>query len=281
MAKGEVAKLETKSLVMRLAQRYGVDPDKFLTTLKATAFKGDGKNEVSTEQLMALLIVAEQHNLNPWLKEIYAFPDSRGGIVPIVGIDGFIKIANDHPQYSGMTFEYDDEGQWVECIISRKDRGEPTRVREYLEECRRNTPAWSQYPRRMLRHRAMAQCIRIAFGFSGVMDQDEAEQYIEGSATEVRGKPRTVPPREIDLTPAVVTTEPLPDPVAEAAQESAVAIPKGKDPHLMLVKALDKSGVSLGALAEHFGIETCFEIGDIPVAVIPKALGWLKEVGGA
>ena len=36
-----------------------------LTTLKATAFKGD----VSNEQLMALLIVADQYQLNPGRKK--------------------------------------------------------------------------------------------------------------------------------------------------------------------------------------------------------------------
>jgi len=36
-----------------------------------------------------------------------------------------------------------------------------------------------------LRHKTMIQCARLAFGFAGIYDQDEAERIIEGSATEV------------------------------------------------------------------------------------------------
>ena len=43
--------LQSLAVVERTAQRYGVDPQKMVATLKATAFRGD----VSNEQLMALL----------------------------------------------------------------------------------------------------------------------------------------------------------------------------------------------------------------------------------
>ena len=78
----EIAKLDTrKSVVARFADTYGVDRDKLLGTLKATCFKQKDV-EISNEQMMALLIVAEQHKLNPFTKEIYAFPDKKNGIVP-------------------------------------------------------------------------------------------------------------------------------------------------------------------------------------------------------
>src|SRR6185312_16439949 len=72
------APMQSSSVLVRLAERFGVDPEKMLGTLKATAFKGD----VSNEQMMALAVVADQYGLNPWTKEIYAFPD-RNGIVPV------------------------------------------------------------------------------------------------------------------------------------------------------------------------------------------------------
>ena len=34
----------------------------------------------------------------------------------------------------------------------------------------------------MLRHKSLIQCSRIAFGFIGIYDQDEAERIIEGQA---------------------------------------------------------------------------------------------------
>jgi phage recombination protein Bet len=163
------------SLVTRMAERFGVDADKMLVTLKATAFKGD----VSNEQMMALLVVAEQHGLNPWTKEIYAFPDSRNGIVPVVGVDGWSRIINEHPQFDGMDFEEADDGSRIKCTIHRKDREHPTSITEWLAECKRDTQPWKSHPRRMLRHKALIQCARIAFGFGGIYDQDEAERIVE------------------------------------------------------------------------------------------------------
>lgn len=162
------------SVLMRMASRFGVDPDKMLSTLKATAFRGD----VSNEQMMALLIVAEQYRLNPWTKEIYAFP-SRTGIVPVVSVDGWARIINEQEACNGIQFKEADDGAWIECTIYRKDREYPTAAREWLSECRRDTDPWRSHPRRMLRHKSLIQCARIVFGFAGIYDQDEAERIIE------------------------------------------------------------------------------------------------------
>jgi len=165
------------SLLGKIAAKYSVDPSKMLTTLKATAFKGD----VSNEQMMALLIVADQYGLNPWTKEIYAFPDRQNGIVPVIGVDGWARIINSHDQFDGMNFEQDAES--CTCTIYRKDRAHPIQVTEYMAECKRNVGPWQSHPRRMLRHKAMIQCARLAFGFVGVYDQDEAERIVEKDIT--------------------------------------------------------------------------------------------------
>ena len=173
----EVATIQPPSLLAKMAARFSVEPGKMLSTLKSTAFKGD----VSNEQMMALLIVADQYGLNPWTKEIYAFPDRQNGIVPVIGVDGWARIINNSQQFDGMEFEQDEES--CTCSIYRKDRAHPTRVTEYMKECRRDVAPWKSHPRRMLRHKAMIQCARLAFGFVGVFDQDEAERIIEKDIT--------------------------------------------------------------------------------------------------
>lgn len=150
--------------------------DELVTVLKQTAFKG----QVSDAQMSALLIVAANYGLNPWTKEIYAFPDKNNGIVPVVGVDGWSRIINTHPQFDGMDFEQDDEG--CTCIIFRKDRSHPVKVTEYLSECKRGTAPWQSHPKRMLRHKAMIQCARLAFGYVGIFDQDEAERIADSGA---------------------------------------------------------------------------------------------------
>lgn len=172
------------SLLAKIAGRYNVEPAKMMTTLKATAFKS--QTPATDEQMMALLIVADQYSLNPFTKEIFAFPD-KGGIVPVVGVDGWSRIVNEHPQFDGMTLTMSDDGEACTCVMYRKDRAHPISVTEYMKECKRGTQPWTSHPKRMLRHKAMIQCSRMAFGFAGIYDPDEAERIAKdmGTADEV------------------------------------------------------------------------------------------------
>ena len=174
-------------LTQNMAQRFELDSSNagdLMATLKNTAFKG----QVSDAQMTALMLVAQQYGLNPWTREIYAFPDRQNGIVPVVGVDGWARIINENPQFDGMDFQQDDES--CTCIIYRKDRNHPIKVTEWMSECKRNAGPWQSHPKRMLRHKALIQCARLAFGFVGIYDQDEAEGIIEinGSTGEILNK---------------------------------------------------------------------------------------------
>jgi len=178
---------EQKSLVKQFAGKYGVDSEKLLHTLKATAFKQSGNVQVSNEQMMSLLVVANEYNLNPFTKEIYAFP-ANGGINPIVSVDGWMKMVNSNPQFNGMEFEdkFNEGGnlEAITCKIYRKDREHPVAVTEYMSECKRETPPWKKWPARMLRHKAAIQAARYAFSFSGIYDPDEGERIQESQPIE-------------------------------------------------------------------------------------------------
>lgn len=221
------------SLVRRFAARFGVDEHKLLDALKATAFKvKDGT--VSNEQMMALLVVADQHGLNPFTKEIYAFPDKQNGIVPVVGVDGWSRLINTHDQFNGVEFRYSDEmvkgdhhkpcPEWCEVHIFRKDRDHPTVLREYFDEVyrppfegtsldgkpyRKDGP-WQSHTKRMLRHKTLIQGSRIAFGYVGIYDEDEAQRIMERDIT---------PVTEVVERPRLrdqLRTKPAPEVVAEA-----------------------------------------------------------------
>lgn len=160
----------------KLSTRFGMGDNttEVLDILKNTAFKG---GNVTDAQMTSLMIVADQYGLNPWTREIYAFPD-KGGIVPVVGVDGWSRIINEHPQFDGLEFEQNDES--CTCIMYRKDRSHAIKVTEWLSECKReNAQPWKTHPKRMLRHKSLIQCARLAFGFVGIYDQDEAERIVE------------------------------------------------------------------------------------------------------
>ena len=163
------------SLLEVMATRYHMDPQTFATTVRKTAMPSSATNE----EFAAFMMVAKEYNLNPILKEIHAFPKKGGGIQPVVSIDGWVSLINQHPQLDGYTFEWtnDAKGEPIscKCIMYRKDRKHPVEVEEFLSECYRPTDPWKM-KHRMLRHKALIQAARYAFGFSGVMDEDEADR---------------------------------------------------------------------------------------------------------
>lgn len=186
---------ERAGLLATFGARYNIDAGKVATVLKQTCFRTE--KPASDEQMMALLVVANEYKLNPFTREIYAFEDKHKGIVPIVPIDGWVRIINRHPELAGLSFTYGDDedaGPWVECTIERKDRTTPVVLREYLNECRRDTGPWRSHPRRMLRHKALIQAGRVAFGLAGIYDEDEGQRIVDVTPPRTT-KPQTIAPR--------------------------------------------------------------------------------------
>jgi len=168
-----------KSALQVMAERLSVSSDVLQTTLKQTAFKECKTNE----EFVAAVIVANTYRLNPLLKEIYAFPSKGGGVVPVIPIDGWISMANRNKRFDGVELvdNFNDAGEFVSVTAKfhLKEINNPVIVTEHLDECKRETDTWKKYPRRMLRHKAYIQGARIAFGFSGVYDEDEAARIVE------------------------------------------------------------------------------------------------------
>lgn len=188
-----------RSVLLAMAERYRMEPAAFEQTLRATC----GCAGATREEFAAFLLVSHEYELNPVTREIYAFPKKGGGVQPIVGIDGWLSLANRHPQMDGyqVTFEHDEQNRLISatCTLHRKDRSHPVVVTEYLAECKRETDPW-RMAHRMLRHKATIQAIRCAFGFAGIMEPDEAEAIVD------RAVP-TPEPRAVQALPLLSEVE--------------------------------------------------------------------------
>ena len=227
------------SLVTRFADKYHIEPAKLMDTLKATAFRQRGDTVVTNEQMAALLIVADQYKLNPFTKEIFAFND-KGAVVPVVSVDGWSRIINEHPAFNGMEFNYSDQTitmpggkpcpEWCEVVIYRKDRDRPTVVREYLDEVYQSPRGnsgfagpWQSHTKRFLRHKTLIQGARIAFGFAGIYDEDEGAKIAEmRDVTPPKPPAPPAPPSDVakdDRIVEPVTIDSLPHPVSGSIQE--------------------------------------------------------------
>ncbi len=200
---GQARNDSNKSKLMLLdymADKYALTPDEFRKTVRATC----GLATATPEQVAAFLIVAKEYDLNPLLKEIYAFPAKGGGVVPIVSIDGWVNLVNSHGACDGFEFEMaHDNGELVSCTCKmyRKDRKHPVTVTEYLSECKRPTDPWKMQ-HRMLRHKSLIQAARYAFGFAGVYDEDEGRVIAEATDITPKAPLRVPSPSEVE-TPMI------------------------------------------------------------------------------
>lgn len=255
------------SLIASMATRYNIEPAKFLETIKATILP-----KATDEELQAFCMVAHEYGLNPFLKEIHAFPNKSGGITPVVGVDGWASLMNRRPDFDGIEFDaHDDEGKphSVTARIYIKGRAHPIEVTEYHSECARNTEPWKQMPRRMLRHKALIQCARVAFGFSGIHDEDEARDIIDVT-------PVQAPPKLIFTKPAKAVESPKPQPPQDIQpNEMAAGDPNPTlplTPQDAVGDAMVNGGVTYDqfrAWCEHMGhdLRDCTGFADVPDAV--------------
>lgn len=184
-------------LIDYMADKYALRPEEFSKTVRATC----GLSAATAEQFAAFLIVAKQYNLNPITKEIYAFPGKGGGVVPIVSIDGWVNLVNSHGQCDGFEFEMEHglNGELISCTcrMYRKDRKHPVTVTEYFVECVRSTEPWKM-AHRMLRHKALIQAARYAFGFAGVYDEDEARTIADNEPRNITPVQRVPSPSDVE-----------------------------------------------------------------------------------
>jgi hypothetical protein len=121
------------------------------------------------QTLLALLRLAREYSLDPLTEEVALALYENEHWQAYITVEGYSKILNRHPAFDGICFNQSPELTngipiWMECVIYRKDRSQPTAVREYFDEVKGEQAIWGKMPRRMLRHRVMQQCARLALG---------------------------------------------------------------------------------------------------------------------
>lgn len=190
----------SQKLIERMAKDYGIAPDKFLALVKKTSFRYQiGSDGPTNQQVARLLIVANKYSLDPFTGELYGQPTPGGDVLPVLTVDGWSRLINSHLEFDGLDFLGSEKmvqmsgatsvaHEWMEVKIWRKDRSRPTIIREYLDEVYKpqadpSNPMmqgpWQTHPKRCLRHKTLIQGARIAFGYTGVYDPDEASNIVQ------------------------------------------------------------------------------------------------------
>ncbi len=143
-----------------------------LNTLRNTVAPG-----LTDPEFMLFCEMCRATGLNPATKEIWAIK-AGGRLQLMTGINGFLKIANSHPQFDGMevVFEW-EERQLISATakVYRKDRRFPSIATAYMSEYGKKTPIWATMPSVMLSKCAKSLAIREAFinELGGLYTQEE------------------------------------------------------------------------------------------------------------
>lgn len=158
-------------------------------------------SQASYRERLQLLHLVYKHGLDPLADEV-TFVEESGQHHPFITIDGWARLINQHPAYSGMSLRDATELQdgipvWMECCIYRNDRILPIVVKEYYEEVKTAHTVWVRMPRRMLRHRVIQQCARLAFGIS---TPDYYEKMENNPPNPLRSQPLPESPTLTHLT---------------------------------------------------------------------------------
>ena len=193
---------QVMGLLHRYAERMVVPPEQLYSTLLKVIFKrSEGVRE---EELLAFLLVCEKYGLDPFLKEIYPTLTQKQGLLPVVSVDGWLRLLHRQDDFDGLSIEFSDEKTTVELVdrmagkyavtaptkcrvaIHLKNKSYPVTIEEYFAEVVRPTDPWRTHPCRMLRHKAVIQCIRVAYSFGGIYDADEAGAIAESVEREAQ-----------------------------------------------------------------------------------------------
>jgi len=128
-------------------------------------------NPLPRELLKVILLTAKRLEFHPFMGHIdwELTPEKDWDIY--ISIDGWIALIHRQTSFRGITFNQSIEVDkdipfWMECTIYRSDLSHPITVREYFAENKTKCPMWQIMPRRMLRHKTIQQCARLAFGIT-------------------------------------------------------------------------------------------------------------------
>lgn len=141
------------------------------------ALRNSIAKELTDAEFQLFVEICKTTGLNPLTKEVWAIK-ANGRLQLMTGINGFLRIANSHPQFDGMevTNEFDGKNL-VACTVKvhRKDRKYPSVATAYMHEYAKPSPIWKQMPSVMLAKCAKSLAIREAFiqELGGLYTQEE------------------------------------------------------------------------------------------------------------
>lgn len=173
---------------LSISDNFGYTPAE-VAVIQNTVAKGTSKVE-----LAYFINVCKSVGLNPFIKEIWCYKDSKGNLLVFAGRDGFLAKAQTNPFFNGIRssevcrndvfkidiannkiiHEYglDDRGDIVGAYaIAFRKNGEPTIEFVDFKFYNKGYNTWKTHPSEMIKKVAETHALKKAFGVSGIQSE--------------------------------------------------------------------------------------------------------------
>jgi phage recombination protein Bet len=229
---------------------------------KVAVFANDAEWELFTS-------LAQATRLNPALREIWCVPyvkkSGERNTLIMVGINGLVRIANEHPQFDGLEVDITPKPSNSKipdvgvCRLYRKDRTRPVTVTLLFDETKTSDDDWSRWkkaPFAQFSKCLKAAAIREAFPqCAGLYLEDEVKQerevkaYVEPESTLID-----------EVVKSAVVTQPV---------QNLDAVIKDEEDNLIPLVEPERSSKA----------EYLYELAELEPAKITAALALLEKAG--
>jgi len=161
-----------------------------LRTIRNTVAKDANESEFKM-----FITLASRYGLDPFNKEIF-FWKVKGRPTIMTSRDGYLKIADRHPEYDGLVSDVvrgNDQFKRISdgidhqyssnrgdiigayALVYRKDRSYPIYIFAPFDEYNASSRVWNQYPSAMILKVAESMSLKRSFSISGLVSREEME----------------------------------------------------------------------------------------------------------
>ena len=165
-----------------------------VAVIKSTVAKGFTDLELSY-----FLNVAKSYKLNPFLKQVWGYKDTKGNIIVFAGRDGFLAKAQRDPRWNGISSDVVREGEKFSMNVAEgkishekditsknkiigayavsqpKGTKYPTIEWADFETYNKGYNVWKADPVAMIKKVAESHCLAKAYGISGLAIEEDFE----------------------------------------------------------------------------------------------------------
>nr|WP_278842472.1 phage recombination protein Bet [Melissococcus plutonius] len=198
--------------VMEKSVEYEVNGNSVkLTPNMIKQFITKGNADVTDQEAIMFMKLAEQQQLNPFLNEVYLIKFKGKPAQNIVAKEAFMKRAEKHSEYDGLEAgiivqrgEEIKELPGAVCLptdnllggwarVYRKDRKNPFYVQLDFKEFSKGQATWNQMPKNMVRKTAIVNALREAFpeALGAMYTEDDARLEEVKTAEPIKEKAET------------------------------------------------------------------------------------------